>query len=315
MEQIVFLDRDSIRATLRQPGFPHEWTDYPSTSPDQIVPRLRDASIAIVNKVALGQRELEQLPKLRLIAVAATGYNLIDLDACRHRGIAVTNVTGYAVHAVPEHALMLMLALRRNLLGYVGEVASGEWERARQFCLFDRPIRELHASTLGIVGYGTLGRAMADVGSALGMRVIVAEHRDADVVRAGRTAFPVLLRQSDVISLHCPLTEETRGLIGGPELAAMKPSAILINTARGGLVDETALAAALRAGEIAGAGFDVLTGEPPINGNPLLDPGIPNLIVTPHNAWASDEAMQSLADQLMEVIDAFAGGEPRNLVT
>lgn len=315
MERIVFLDRDSLRATIRRPSFRHEWTDYPATPPKQVASRLEEATIAIVNKIALGEKELGALPALRLIAVAATGYNLIDIEACRRHGVAVTNVTGYATHAVPEHALMLMLALRRNLLGYVADVAAGEWNRAHQFCLFQRPIRELHSSTLGIIGYGTLGRSMAGLARSLGVRVIVSERKGATVVRPDRTEFHTLIQESDVVSLHCPLTDQTRGIIGATELAEMKPDAILINTARGGLVDETALVAALRAGQIAGAGFDVLTEEPPVSGNALLESQLPNLIVTPHNAWASNEAMQALADQLVDVIEAFIGGAPRNLVT
>lgn len=315
MERIVFLDRASIRATIRRPDFPHEWVEFPATAPAEVVPRLQRASIAIVNKVALKADEIESLSALRLVAVAATGYNLIDIDACRRRGIAVTNVTGYAVNAVPEHAFMLILALRRNLLGYLGDVADGAWARAPQFCLFDRPIHDLHGSTLGVIGFGKLGQAVGALAQAWGMRVLIAEHQDRAAVRPGRTAFRTLLRESDVVSLHCPLTDETRGLIGAAELSEMKRDAILINTARGGLVDETALVNSLRVGQIAGAGFDVLSEEPPVNGNPLLEANVPNLIVTPHNAWASREAMQRLADHLIDVIEAFVRGEPRNLVT
>jgi glycerate dehydrogenase len=315
MERIVFLDRDALRAPVRRPSFPHEWTEYPKSEVGQIVPRLRDATIAIVNKVALGERELARLPELRLVSVAATGHNLIDLDACRRHGVAVTNVTAYAVHAVPEHVLMLMLALRRNLFGYAADVAAGEWNRASQFCLFHRPMNELHGSTFGVIGFGTLGRAAAALARAIGMRVLVAERRGAAEVRSGRVEFDALIAESDVVSLHCPLTEATRGLIGSAELSRMKRSALLINTARGGLVDEAALATALANGEIAGAGFDVLSEEPPTRGNVLLDLRLANLIVTPHNAWATDEAMRVLADQLIDVIEGFVGGHPRNVVT
>lgn len=316
MERIVYLDRDALRATIRPPSFPHEWIEYARSEVDQIVPRLQGATIAIVNKIALGKAELAQMPELRLIAVSATGYNLIDIEACRRRGVTVTNVIGYAVHAVPEHVLMLMLmlALRRNLFGYSADVAAGKWNRAQQFCLFDRPIHDLHSSTLGVIGLGVLGRAVGDLARAIGMRVLIAEHKNAAIDREGRVNFHELLRESDVVSLHCPLTEETRGLIGAAELAEMKPSALLINTARGGLVDELALVAAVKSGQIAGAGFDVLSQEPPVSGNPLLDLQLPNLIVTPHNAWASDEAMQALANQLIEVIEGFVVGRPINVV-
>lgn len=315
MERIIYLDRDAVRAAIRPPSFPHEWVEYAYSTVDQVVPRLQGATIAIVNKVALGETELAQLPGLRLIAVSATGYNLIDIDACRRHGVTVTNVTGYAAHAVPEHVLMLMLALRRNLFGYAADVAAGKWNRAQQFCLFDRPIHDLHSATLGIIGSGVLGRAVGALARAIGMRVLIAEHKNTATVREGRTEFYELLRNSDIVSLHCPLTDETLGLIDAAELAEMKPTALLINTARGGLVDELALVAALRNGQIAGAGLDVLSQEPPVRGNPLLEVQLPNLIVTPHNAWASDEAMQALADQLIEVIEGFVAGQPINVVT
>jgi glycerate dehydrogenase len=315
MEKIVFLDRNSLQALIRQPEFAHEWTEYPGTTAEQVVSRLKNATIAIVNKVPLRQDDLAQLPDLRLIAVAATGYNLIDLDACRRQVVTVTNVTGYAVHAVPEQVLMLMLALRRNLPGYSADVAAGEWNRASQFSLFHRPIHDLYSTTLGIIGSGTLGRAVADLARAIGMRILIGERRTANSVRDGRTGFASLLAESDVVSLHCPLTDETRDLIGWNELTSMKRTAILINAARGGLVNEADLVRALQSGEIAGAGFDVLSEEPPSQGNPLLDAKMSNLIVTPHNAWASQEAMQALADQLIEVIEGFVAGRPKNVVT
>ena len=314
MERIVFLDRDSIQADIRRPGFSHEWLDYPATSAAQVTERLNGATIAISNKVALSAKSLAPLNNLKMIAVCATGTNNVDLEYCRSQKITVTNIRNYAVHAVPEHVFALILALRRNLPGYHEDVHNGLWQKTEQFCLFTRPILDLHGSTLGVVGQGTLGKAVAKLGEAFGMRVLIAEHRGAGQVRAGRTSFESILTESDVITLHCPLTAETRHLIGAPELAKMRRQALLINTARGGLVDEAALAAALKAGKLGGAGFDVLTTEPPRDGNPLLELHLPNFILTPHVAWASRDAMQIMADQLIDNIEAFVRGTPQNRV-
>jgi glycerate dehydrogenase len=311
---IVFLERNTFNVPFRKPSFEHEWIDFGETAPEQVVERLTPASIAICNKVQLRAEALSQLPKLRLIAVAATGVDNVDLAYCRSHDIAVCNTRGYSVNSLPEHALMLMLALRRNLIAYRADIKAGRWHEARQFCLLDHPIGDLKGTTLGIVGFGKLGQSMAQLGRAIGMKVIVAERKDASVVRAGRVSFTDLLRLSDVISLHCPLTEETRNLIGTDELRQMKPNAILINTARGGLIDDHALLDALQSGLIAGVGIDVLRNEPPRDGNPLLDADLPNLIVTPHNAWASRQAMQTLADQLIDNLEAFIRGEPQNLI-
>jgi glycerate dehydrogenase len=315
MLRLVFLDRDALRADVRRPSFAHVWREYGESAPEEVVERLRGAEVAIVNKVALRERELAELPELKFIAVAATGVDIIDLESCQRRGIRVSNVRHYATHAVPEHALMLMLALSRNLIHYREEVWRGAWQESHQFCLFDQPIRDLHERLLGVVGYGALGRAVERLARAFGMRVVISEHKNATEVRAGRVSFAEMLRECDIITLHCPLTPETRHLIGAAELELMRNDALLINTARGGLVDEAALAEALRHKRIGGAGFDVLSEEPPRGGNPLLELRLPNFILTPHNAWASDEAMQTLADQLIDNIEAFARGEPRNLVT
>jgi glycerate dehydrogenase len=315
MQHIVFLERNTLRAEIRPPAFAHEWREYAETRPEEVVERLKGASIAIVNKVRIGEAELRQLPALKLIAVAATGTDNIDLKSCRERGVGVSNVRGYATHTLPEHVLMLILALRRNLASYGRDVRAGKWQRAEQFCLLDHPIRDLHGSTLGIVGYGALGQSMERLARAVGMRTLVAEHKGAGVVREGRTPFAEVLRASDIITLHTPLKEETRHLIGAAELAMMRREAVLINCARGGVVDELALIEALRAGVIAGAGVDVLSREPPHEGDALVELDLPNLIVTPHIAWASLQAMQTLADQLIDNIEAFVRGEGRNLVT
>lgn len=314
MEHIVFLDRDSIRAGIRRPGFPHEWRDYPATIATQVSERLNDATIAVSNKVPLTAENLAPLKNLRMIAVCATGTNNVDLEYCRKKNIVVSNIRDYATHSVPEHVFTLILALRRNLVGYREDVNNGLWQKSEQFCLFTRPILDLNGSTLGVVGHGALGKATAKLGEAFGMRMLIAEHKNAAAVRLGYTAFENVLSDSDVISLHCPLTPATRNLIGHEELRKMRRHALLINTARGGLVDETALAAALREGIIGGAGFDVLNTEPPRTGNPLLDPSLPNFILTPHVAWASRDAMQIMADQLVDNIEAFVRGAPRNRV-
>jgi glycerate dehydrogenase len=314
MERIVFLERDTFKANFRRPSFEHEWKEYDKTSPAEVVERLREASIAICNKVRVSEAELSQLPRLKFIAVAATGVDNIDLAFCRRRGISVSNVRDYARHAVPEHVFALVLALRRNLISYRHDLRDGAWQRATQFCLLNHTIHDLHASTLGIIGYGALGQSVARLGEAFGMRVLVGEHKGAEKIREGRVSFTELLGASDVLSLHCPLNPQTRNMIGAAEIGLMRAGALLINTARGGLVCENELAEALRDGKIGGAGFDVLTSEPPREGNPLLEIDAPNFILTPHIAWTSDEAMQALADQVVLNIEAFVGGSPRNLV-
>lgn len=315
METIVFLERSTFTINFRKPAFDHQWIEYGETNQADAVERLRDATIAILNKLPLREHELAQLPRLKLIAVAATGVDNIDLEYCAEHGIAVCNTRNYSEHSLPEHVLLLLLALRRNLLAYVQDVRDGEWQVAKQFCLLGYPIRDLHGSYLGIIGYGFLGQSVATLARAVGMKVLLAERKNATKIREGRIAFSELLRRSDVVTLHCPLNEDTRNLIAGKELQEMKRDALLINTARGGLVDEVALIQALRDGLIAGAAIDVLSEEPPRNGNALLDVDLANFIVTPHVAWASKEAMQTLADQLVDSLEAFVRGKPRNLVT
>lgn len=314
-EHLVFLDRSTLQATLRIPSFDHTWAEHATTSIDQTVVRLRDATIALTNKAPLRAEALAQLPALKLIAVAATGYDIVDVAACRERGIAVCNIRNYAVHTVPEHVFALLLSLRRNLFAYRADVERGRWQQSEQFCFFDHPIGDLHGSTMGIVGGGALGQGTAALARAFGMRVLFAEITPGASGRADRTPLNQVLAESDVISLHCPLTPATRHLIGPAQLRQMKCNAILINTSRGGLVDELALATALTEGWIGGAGFDVLISEPPTQGNPLLDLRLPNFILTPHVAWASKGAMQALADQLIDNVELFVKGTPQNLVT
>lgn len=314
MKEIVFLDRSSVQADFKSLSFPHRWTDYETTTPDEIVSRLQNAEIAVTNKIQLRAATLRQLPNLRLIVVAATGVDCVDLDYCREHHIVVSNVRGYSVHSVPEHVFTLLLALRRNLLAHEAAARNGEWQRAQNFCVFAAPINDLHGATLGIVGYGAIGRAVEKIAEAFGMRVQISEHKNAESIRAGRASFDEVLQTSDAISLHCPLTDETRNLIGAAEFERMKKTTILINCGRGGLVDEAALVAALENKTIAGAGVDVLSQEPPRAGSssPLLDLKNPNLIVTPHVAWASAGAQQALADQVIDNIEAFVQGEPQN---
>jgi glycerate dehydrogenase len=276
---------------------------------------LQGATVAITNKVPLRGETLRQLPQLKMIAVAATGYDVIDVPYCKDHGIAVANIRNYAVHTVPEHAFALILALRRNLLAYRQDVEAGVWQKSDQFCFFSHDIGDLHGATLGIIGEGAIGQGTATLARAFGMKVIFADHEPPKMPGVEFTPFEQVLAESDVISLHCPLTPGTRNLIGLDQMRKMKRNALLINTSRGGLVDEAALIQALDQGLIAGAGFDVLTTEPPTNGHPLLDVRRPNFILTPHVAWASDGAMQFLADQLIDNIDAWAAGNPQHLVT
>lgn len=317
MEKIVFLDSATIPSHIHipTPSFPHRWESYPETEPNAVFDRLKDATIVITNKVVLDSALLSQLPKLKLIAVAATGYNNVDLDWCHANHLPVCNIRGYATRSVPEHVMALAFALRRNLVAYHRDIELGVWEEKNQFCFFTHPIGDIAGATLGIVGSGSLGDAVATLAQAVGMTVIRAERKGADTVREGYLAFEEVLAQADILTLHCPLNEATLNLIGAAELATMKPSAILINTGRGGLVDEQALVEALEQGEIGGAGVDVFTQEPATAANPLLaHAGMPNLILTPHVAWGSDSSIQTLVNQLIDNLDAFAKGQAQNLV-
>ena len=313
MEHIVFLDRDSLMAGVRAPAFAHGWQEHGATLPGEVVARLQGATIAITNKVPLRADAIAQLPDLKMIAVAATGTDNVDLAACRARGIVVANIRDYSLVSVPEHCFALMLALRRNLVAYRADVEAGMWQASSRFCLLDHPITDLAGSRLGIVGYGALGKKVAALGRAFGMEICVTAR--STVAEPGVTQLPLdeLVRTCDVVTLHLPLSEQTRHMIGAAELATMKPGAVLINTARGGLVDEAALAAVLATGAIS-AGFDVLRKEPPTPDNPLLGLRLPNFILTPHTAWASGGAQQILADMLVDNIEAYVAGAAINVV-
>lgn len=317
MQRIVYLERESVIAEVRRPAFAHEWTEYAKTAPGQVVERLAGATIAIINKAPLPAAAVNALPELKMVAIAATGTNIVDLEACKARGIVVSNIRGYADHTVPEHVMALMLALSRNLIAWRESVQAGRWQQSDQFCLFDHPIRDLHGATLGLIGSGSLGNGVLRLAEAFGMRVLRAEHKNSTSVRPGYTSFSEVLATADVITLHCPLLPETQNLIGEAELRAMKSTALLINTARGGIVNEPALICALQEGWIAGAGFDVVTVEPPPVGHAMLAPellALPNFLLTPHAAWSSRPAMQTLADQLIANIEAFVAGTPTNRV-
>ncbi|MEE4376848.1 MAG: 2-hydroxyacid dehydrogenase [Candidatus Competibacteraceae bacterium] len=287
---------------------------YPKTSSVQVIERIAGATVVISNKVVLDAAALESAPELRLICVAATGTNNVDLEAATRLGITVCNCQGYGTPSVVQHVFSLTLALMTHLPDYHRAVAEQRWQGAEQFCLLDFPIRELAGKTLGIIGYGELGKNVARIAEAFGMQVLIAQRPGTLEPENGRVPLPILLPQVDVLSLHCPLTPDTRSLIGTWELALMRRDAILINAARGGIVDETALARALQEGALGGAGVDVLTEEPPTQGNPLLEKGIPNLIVTPHCAWGSREARQRLTGQLVENIAGFLQGAPIRVV-
>ena len=317
MTRIVFLDSDTIapQIELPRPGFSHEWVEYARTAPGEVAGRIAGAGIVITNKARIGAAELDAAPTVKLVAVAATGTDCVDAAACAARGVAVTNIRGYSVNTVPEHVFSLLLALRRNLIPYAQDVRNGVWQDRAMFCFFDHPIRDLSGKTLGIVGKGKIGSKVASIAEAFGMSVIYAA-RPGEPAAPGRVAFDDFCAQADVISLHCPLTDSTRGLLGAEAFAAMTKRPILINTARGALIDLPALQAALAAGQVSGAGIDVADQEPPARDDILMRlADDPRVIVTPHVAWASDEAMQTLADQLRDVLEAFHRGQPINLVT
>ncbi|HEX7388245.1 MAG TPA: D-2-hydroxyacid dehydrogenase [Castellaniella sp.] len=315
--RVVFLDREALPDWLdfEALSVPHEFVFYPHTARDEVAARIQDADVVIVNKVKMDAQALQQAQHLDLIALAATGTDNVDLDACQRLGITVSNARDYASHTVPEHVFALMLALRRNLLAYRESVKAGRWQDSGQFCYFDFPVQDLAGTTLGIVGRGALGEAVAHLGRAFGMKVQFAARRDANAAAEDYTDFGHFLRSSDVISLHCPLNAQTRGMIGAAEFALMERKPLLINTARGGLVDEMALEHALQSGQISAAGFDVASQEPPDAGNPLMRLlKYPNFILTPHVAWSSHDAVSAMARQVIHNIEAFYRGQPRNVV-
>lgn len=310
MINIVFLDRTGIPAShnIPRPTFPHNWVEYDRTSADETFERTKDADIVVTSKVIFNRELMEKLPKLKLIAITATGTNNVDLIAAKELGITVKNVTGYSSVTVPEHVLGMIFALKHSLIGYHrDQITSDRWATCGQFCYTDYPITDVRGATLGVFGKGCLGTEVGRLAELLGMNVLYAEHRNATQVRDGYTPFEDVLKQADIVTLHCPLTETTQNLINAETLAMMKPTAYLINTGRGPLVDEVALLNALENGIIAGAALDVLVKEPPEKDNPLMQAAkrLPNLLITPHVAWASDSAVTTLVNKVAQNIEEF----------
>jgi glycerate dehydrogenase len=287
---------------------------YQQTADDEVGDRIHDADFVFTNKFRMVPAVLERAGNLRLIGLTATGTDNVDLDEARRRGIAVCNIRAYCTGSVVEHVFGVMLMLSHSLGPYADAVNAGEWQRAQDFCMLNHPVPGIAGKTLGIVGYGELGRGVERVGRAFGMDILVSARPGSSGVPAGRVPFDEVLTRADVVTLHCPLTEETTGLMGAGEFRRMRSGALLINTARGALVDSEALVAALEGGEIAGAAIDVLPKEPPVDGDPLLDYRGANLIVTPHIAWATDAARQNAIDELAANVEAFLAGERRNRV-
>ena len=311
---IVVLDRDTLVNRPFDFDFPHTLSSYGTTEAHETLERIRGADIVITNKVVISAQAFAENPQLKLVAVTATGVNNVDVEAAKQNGTAVCNIRAYGNESVAEHAFMMMITLMRNLPAYQRDVAAGLWENSPFFCHLGAPMRDLNGKTLAIFGRGNIGKTLATYAQAFKMNVVFAEHKNAQSVRDGYVSFDEAIRSADVVSLNCPLTPQTANMIGEAELQQMKPGAILINCGRGGLVDEAALVAALKYGQIGGAGFDVLTQEPPHDGNPLLKARLPNLIVTPHIAWASQEAANRLFDILLDNINRFVAGNPQNLV-
>ena len=311
---IVVLDRDTLVNRPFDFAFPHTLSSYGTTEAHETLERIRGADIVITNKVVISAQAFAENPQLKLVAVTATGVNNVDVEAAKQNGTAVCNIRAYGNESVAEHAFMMMITLMRNLPAYQRDVAAGLWENSPFFCHLGAPMRDLNGKTLAIFGRGNIGKTLAAYAQAFKMNVVFAEHKHAQNVRDGYVSFDEAIRSADVVSLNCPLTPQTANMISEAELQQMKPGAILINCGRGGLVDEAALVAALKYGQIGGAGFDVLTQKPPRDGNPLLKARLPNLIVTPHIAWASQEAANRLFDILLDNINRFVAGNPQNLV-
>lgn len=313
----VFLDFGSVTrgdmdcTALKQAISP--WHFYDETSAEQVAERIKDAEVIVCNKFSLDRAAIFSAKRLKLICVAATGVNNVDLSVAAARNIPVCNVRAYATPSVVQHVFMLMLNLSRHFIEYHQLVRNGRWQKSTHFCPLDFGIEELSGKILGIVGFGELGRAVAEMAKAFGMEVLIAEHKGSPA-RTGRLAFDQVICQADFLTLHCPLLEETRNLISLREFELMKPTAYLINTARGGVVNEKELLRSLSSGRIAGAATDVLQSEPPVHGNALLQYSHPNLIITPHVAWASRQSRQRMLDQIAVNIQNFLQKKPFNQV-
>ncbi|MDA3948201.1 MAG: D-2-hydroxyacid dehydrogenase [Spirochaeta sp.] len=315
--KLVFLDADTIDldGDMDFSGLPTlgSYTSWPMTSPEELPDHAGDAEAVIVNKVRLGRADMEALPKLKHIAVIATGVDNVDLTAARERGIRVTNVGGYGKYTVPQHAFTLILALADRLIDYAGDVARGDWQQATSFTLLRYPTFELAGKTLGIIGFGAIGRGAAEIATGFRMRVLAHDLFPFEYPPYTNQSLETVLKHADVVTIHAPLTEETRNLIGPDELATMKPGALLVNTGRGGIVDEAALLHSLESGHLGGAALDVLAQEPPQT-NPLIGRTDLNLIITPHSAWSAQEARQRLIDGVVANVRAWQQGRDRNVV-
>ncbi|WP_299843793.1 D-2-hydroxyacid dehydrogenase [uncultured Jannaschia sp.] len=314
----IFLDRNTFPADmdLTPPGAAENWTTHDRTAPDEVIERLAGANVAITNKVPLRRETIEALPDLKLISVAATGYDVVDLEACREHGVTVSNVREYAVNTVPEHTFALILALRRSIIGYHQDVLNGAWQRSEQFCFHTHPIQDLAGSRLGIIGEGAIGQAVAAIARGFGMEPVFAAHKGVDGLGPLYTPFEKVLETADIITLHCPLTPATRDTLAMPEFRAMKRRPLIVNTSRGGLVNEADAVRALQEGLIGGLGFDVLMREPPEAENPIVRAAErPDVVLTPHVAWASREAMTEVWRQTIEAVDAFAADAPVRTLT
>ena len=319
--KIVVLDRDGLpeRIQIARPMRSHEWVEYGTTDAASVAKRLESADIAITNKVPINSEVLRRCPNLKHIAVTATGYNIVDIDACIKNSVSVSNVPSYAATTVSEHVIASSLMLRREIPRYANSVQSGDWQKSSMFCLFGKPFSNLSGSTIGLIGMGEIGKATAQKAHALGMNVQFCARREHDPIQApyaNQVELKKLLQSSDILSIHCDLNDSTLGMIGGEELSLMKRGSILINTARGGIVNEKAAVKAIQDQHLGGLAFDVLETEPPSEASPLLSIShLPNVLITPHIAWASEQAMRHLANTVAENIEAFLNGNPTNIVT
>ena len=309
---IVFLDSSSLPSPLERPAVALDWDERPATSSDELVAALSGAQVAVTNKVKITRAALEQLPELKFICVAATGYDCIDLAACRDMGVTVSNVPAYSAVSVAEAVIGSIFVLRRHLLAY-RQAAVEHWPSSAHFCVHGKPVLDVEGTTLGIFGRGDIGSRVARLAKALGMNVLFAEHRGATTVRSGYHAFERVLEQAEILTLHCPLTPQTHHLIGEPEIARIKSGAILINTARGPLVDESAVLRGLQSGKLGGAALDVLAVEPPPATHPLLNFEHSGLLITPHVGWASQTSVERLKTVILKNIAAYAEARPINV--
>lgn len=315
MKKIVFLDQGTLAGHTFQFDFPFEITNIDNCPHDKVAEAIAGHQIAITNKIPIDRATMEANPQLKLIAVAATGYNHIDIEAARALGITVCNVAGYSTTSVAEHTFMMMIALMHRLPLYQKRIARGEWQESPFFSIFAESIYDLEGKTLGIVGRGSIGKAVAKFAEAFNMRVLFSERKGAAEIRDGYHAFDQVLQEADIYSLHLPLTDETENMIDAAEIARMKKGVIIINVSRGGIVNEEALADGLLSGDVGGAGIDVTTTEPPRADNPLIANDLGNFILTPHTAWASEEALVRLVALLENNINQFVGGSPVNVVS